>query len=97
MGPRQEVAFKSKNEIFRRLANVGNVASLTPAERRSYDADVKNARDTLNQIRGAFLDGEKKGRAEEKLNMARKMISNGWAPEMISSLTGLPLSEIQSL
>ncbi len=66
MGIRQEVAFKKNSEIFRRLAEVANVASLTPEERYHYEADVKNARDTINQIRGAFQDGERKGRAEGK-------------------------------
>ena len=61
MGARQEVAFMRNNEIFKRLEKVTSVASLTPAERRSYEADVKNARDTLNQIRTAEERGEKRG------------------------------------
>lgn len=64
MGIRQEVAFMRNNEIFKRLEKVTSVASLTPAERRSYEADVKNARDLLNQMRGAELRGEKRGLAE---------------------------------
>ncbi|MDE6276576.1 MAG: Rpn family recombination-promoting nuclease/putative transposase, partial [Muribaculaceae bacterium] len=89
MGMRQEVAFMRDNEIFRRLEKVTSVAALTPEERRSYEADVKNARDTLNQIRGARMEGRAEGlaeglekglaegRAEERLDMARKMKRNG--------------------
>lgn len=32
MGIRQEVAFKSKGEVFRRLAEVANLATLSLAE-----------------------------------------------------------------
>ncbi|MDE5997308.1 MAG: Rpn family recombination-promoting nuclease/putative transposase, partial [Muribaculaceae bacterium] len=92
MGPMQEVAFKSRNEIFRRLEKISNVASLTPEERYSYDADVKNARDTLNQMRYAYNEGEAKGRAEgraeviaEKIMEARRM---GLSEDLIASLFG---------
>lgn len=92
MGPMQEVAFKSRNEIFRRLEKISNVASLTPEERYSYDADVKNARDALNQMRYAYNEGEAKGRAEgraeaiaEKIMEARRM---GLSEDLIASLFG---------
>ena len=97
MGIRQEVAFKSNSEIFKRLAEVANVATLTPEQRYHYEADVKNARDTLNQIRGAFMDGEQKGRAEEKKEIARKMLREGMGVSMVVSFTGLSESEIESL
>ena len=64
MGARQEVAFMRNNEIFQRLAKVTNVASLTPTERYSYEADVKNARDALNRMRGAMQEGFENGHAE---------------------------------
>ena len=97
MGIRQEVAFKSNSEIFKRLAEVANVATLTPEQRYHYEADVKNARDTLNQIRGAFMDGEQKGRAEEKKEIAQKMLREGMGVSMVVSFTGLSESEIESL
>ena len=52
------------NEIFQRLAKVTNVASLTPTERYSYEADVKNARDALNRMRGAMQEGFENGHAK---------------------------------
>ncbi len=101
MGIRQEVAFKKNSEIFRRLAEVANVATLTPEERYNYEADVKNARDTLNQIRGAFQDGKvegiAEGKAEERKNIAMKMLKDGISIQMITSFTGLTESEVQSL
>ncbi len=93
MGIRQEVAFKSNSDIFKRLAEVANVATLTPEQRYHYEADVKNARDTLNQIRGAFQDGEQKGRqegiaegrAEERQESIRIMLSLGISAEVIAA------------
>ncbi len=64
MGSNQEVAFRNHSEIFKRLAKISNVATLTPDERYSYDADVKNARDLINQFRGARQEGLAEGRAE---------------------------------
>ena len=93
MGIRQEVAFRSNSEIFKRLAEVANVATLTPEQRYHYEADVKNARDTLNQIRGAYQEGE----ADAKKAIARKMLNEGLEISMIASFTGLTESEIESL
>lgn len=93
MGARQEVAFMRNNEIFKRLEKVTSVASLTPAERRSYEADVKNARDTLNQIRTAEERGEKK----TQIRIARNMLAEGLTVESISAMTGLSINEIERL
>ena len=93
MGARQEVAFMRNNEIFKRLEKVTSVASLTPAERRSYEADVKNARDTLNQIRTAEERGEKK----TQIRIARNMLAEGLTVESISAMKGLSINEIERL
>ena len=64
MGLRQSVAFQGQNEIFKRLASIGNVASLSPEERRSYEADLKYARDTYSQLKYATEEGFAKGLSE---------------------------------
>ena len=97
MGARQEVAFMRNNEILKRLEKVTSVASLTPAERRSYEADVKNARDTLNQIRTAEERGEKRGEKNAQIRIARNMLAEGMTFESISSMTGLTVADIEKL
>lgn len=101
MGPRQEVAFKNSSEIFKRLADVANVATLTPEERYHYEADVKNARDTLNQIRYAYNEGEEKGirigEEKGKLDVARKMKQRGMELGDIMLYTGLSEAQIASI
>lgn len=105
MGIRQEVAFMRNNEIFKRLERVTSVAALSPEERRSYEADVKNARDTLNQLRSAEQRGEEKGKEigmkigdkNAQIRIARNMLQIGMEPESISLCTGLSLTEIAQL
>lgn len=105
MGIRQEVAFRNNSEVFKRLAEVANVATLTPEERYHYEADVKNARDTLNQIRGAYQDGEENGKkigikiGEEKgkIDVAREMKKRGMNLGDIMLLTGLSEQQISAL
>lgn len=97
MGIRQEVAFRNNSEVFKRLAEVANVATLSPEQRYHYEADVKNARDTLNQIRGAYQEGEKKGREEGKIDVAREMKKRGMDLGDIMLLTGLSEAQISSL
>ena len=105
MGMRQAVAFMRNNEIFRRLEKVTSVASLTPEELRSYEADVKNTRDTLNQIRSAEergleegrAEGRAEGRVEEKIDIARKMKANGLPFGDILLYTGLTEEEVRLL
>lgn len=97
-----EKEFIKNNAIFQRLAQVSNVATLTPEERYSYDADVKNARDALNQIRYAFKEGRAEGRAEgeiagirkEKIANAKAMLSLGVDINIIQTVTGLSANEI---
>ena len=105
MGIRQEVAFRKNSDIFNRLAEVANVATLSPAERRRYDADIKNARDSLNQIRGAYQDGKKEGhiegraegRAEGIEHVAVNLIRMNWDDTMIASATGLSAEQVHAL
>lgn len=88
MGKNQYVAFQSKREIFRRLAEIAKVATLTPEQARMYEADVKIARDYYNELEGAriegreqgFLEGHQEGRLEGRQEGAwgklRKIVMN---------------------
>ncbi len=61
MGQNQAVAFQNRNEIFRRVADIGRLANLSPEERRDYETEIKYARDTYNQIKFALKEGMEKG------------------------------------
>lgn len=101
MGPMQNVAFTSHRDIFKRLAKVSNVASLSEAERRSYEADLKAARDYNAEMntacKDAFAEGRAEGRTEEKYNIARLLLGMGQSPEFIAQATGLSIEDVLSL
>lgn len=56
MGPNQEVAFISQNDVFKRLKDLASKAMLTPEERNTYEAYVRNERDRINQDRYRLQD-----------------------------------------
>lgn len=61
MGQKQEVAFKSKRDVFRRLAEISKVSNLSPEQRRIYEADIKLARDYHNELEYARSEGLEQG------------------------------------
>ena len=75
--------------------------SMSDAERYAYDEHI-NAIMIQNDVLGnARLEGMEKdraeGRAEEKNNIARKMLANGLSIEQIALITGLTEQEIKGL
>lgn len=61
MGIKQEVAFTSKRDIFKRMAEIAKVSSLTPEQMRTYETDIKLARDYHNELEGARTQGLEQG------------------------------------
>lgn len=57
----QEIPFQPINAIFKRLAEVTNIESLTPDERYQYEADLKVYRDYKAQMGCATRKGVDKG------------------------------------
>ncbi|MDE7345567.1 MAG: Rpn family recombination-promoting nuclease/putative transposase, partial [Muribaculaceae bacterium] len=51
MASMETMAFTSHQDIFNRLAKVANLATLSPAQRRQYDYDLKKARDYHNEMK----------------------------------------------
>lgn len=64
----EAMQFTSHQEIFNRLARVGNLATLSPAERSMYEYDLKKARDYHAELayarKLAKQEGFASGRAE---------------------------------
>ena len=54
-------------------------------------------RDYQNIIDEGFAEGEAKGKAEEKVLIAKAMIAKGMDVNTISEITGLTCEEISSL
>ena len=99
------MAFQGQNEIFQRLASIGNIASLSPEERRSYEIDLKRARDMYSQLKYAsdegravgLAEGRAEGRIEGYKETARNLKRMGLPLEQIQEATGLDMEYLRSI
>ena len=73
------------------------IATFTPEELREYEDSLKTYRDLKNSHDTAEEKGRNEGRAEEKLDIARKMKSKGFTVSDISEMTGLSEEEIEAI
>ena len=105
--------FKEKNEAFKRLLNVANLAALTPHERAVYDENLKIYRDWRNTLEYAAEEAEEKGMkrglekglekgkaeglAEGQRLIASNMKKQGIDIGIIAQCTGLSVEEIDKL
>ncbi len=76
---------------------------------REYEDSVKAYRDIVNAVNTARKEGHEeghekglkegleKGREEEKMEIVRKMKSDGLPDDVISKYTGLPIEEIERI
>ena len=76
---------------------VAEIAKFTPEELREYEDSLKTYRDLKNSLDTAEEKGRNEGRAEEKLDIARKMKSKGFTAADILEMTGLSEDEIKAL
>lgn len=101
MGPMQNVAFTRQNDVFQRLANVGSIASLSEADRRLYESDLKFARDHHAQIADAREEseaiGREKGRKEGLVEAAIGFLKLNQPAALVAQATGFSLQEVERL
>ena len=97
----QNVAFTRQNAVFQRLANVGNVASLSESERRLYEVDLKFARNHYAHISDAHEEGIRKG-IEKGMEKSIRTAAVGFLRlnqpvELVANATGLTIEEVKQL
>ena len=80
-------------ELFYKVLDTADFASLSESDRIQYESDLKNYRDTMSCIEFA----EYKGKKEGKIETAAKMKANGISLDVIAECTGLSEEEIQQL
>ena len=93
----ERMPWVAQDAVFKKLAEIAEVASLKGDDRRKYDASLRSYRDTLAVMEGQYLDGRAEGRAEGIAQTARKMKAMGIAASVISQVTGLTTAEIDAL
>ena len=62
-----------------------------------YDESIKIYRDNLAVMSFAEANGREKGRAEEKISIARQMKAKGFPTELIAEITQLSKEDIEQL
>ena len=101
----EQMPFSEKYPVFRKLAEIGDLRKLSREELELYDEDIKNMRDIyatrkFDEKRGMAKGmeiGMAKGMEKEKLATAHRLLSMGLSDEQVSTVTELPLAEIQKL
>ena len=88
---------KTLEELFYKVLDTAEVASLSEKDRMRYESDWKNYLDTMSCIERAEEKGKEKGREERAVEIARSLKLNGMNIEVISQSTGLTIKEIENL
>ena len=103
----------SPDLVFTKLFEEAEIAKFTPTELKEYEDSLKAYRDVKNSIDTALEKGREEGMAKgmeigmekgiakgmekEKLATAHRLLSMGLSDEQVSTVTELPLEEIQKL
>ena len=93
----KEISFKDRDAIFGRLEELASRGNMSKEERAQYDYEWKIYNDYLNTFNSAEKKGRAEGRAEEKLENARRMKFKGYPLDDIADITGLTIEEIEKL
>ena len=93
----QRMPWMAQDAVFKKLSEIAEVASLDKEERKKYDESLRAYRDTIVVMEGQFMAGERKGREEEKLNIAKKLKAKGMSAEEIAEMTGIAVGEIEHI
>ena len=78
-----------RSPIFERVIDAVKLDNISPAERRVLK-DEESWEDTL-------IDENHRGRQEERITIARALISEGISTEVIARTTGIPEIDIEKL
>ena len=89
------------NQIFKKLKSIVEIEHMSANERLEYELSMAAERDMLCALDASFEDGEvkgiKKGREEERKEIATNLKSLGMSLTDIAKATGLPIEEIEQL
>ena len=94
-----------QDRVFKKLFDQAEIAQYSPSERSEYEHSVKNYWDYFSTMKTAMKkglaegreEGLEIGRAKERIELARKMKSDGMSIELIARYTGLSESEVEGL
>ena len=92
LGDLDERPAELREAIFNRLFEQAEIAKYTPVERQDYEESLKNFRDWYS----CLVTAERKGRAEERLSIARNLKASGALTiSQIAMATSLTEDEVE--
>ena len=97
MNKMKEISFDDREAIKERLEELASRGNMSKEERAQYDYEWKIYNDYLNTFNSAEKKGRAEGRAEEKLENARRMKFKGYPLDDIADIPGLTIEEIEKL
>jgi predicted transposase/invertase (TIGR01784 family) len=86
-----------QSDVFKRLAEVTDVDSLSKEERREYDLALKHYRDTRSVLAYSEQKGIDIGERRKAISIAKKLKAKGYDIPDIADTTGLSVEEIEKL
>ena len=89
----EQMPFRDKYPVFRKLAKIGDLRKLSKEDLEKYDEDIKNMRD----IYATRMFDVKQGVNKQKINSARTMLADGLPLDKIILYSGLTKEQIMKL
>ena len=93
----ERLPFTAQKKIFDHLAKLADVRCLSSEEQEKYDESIKAIDDYYSGLYGSYVDGEEKGIAKGKAEVARNMLTIGMPWSQIVQLTGLTEDQLKQL
>ena len=88
-------------EFNKELFEQAEISKFNPQELMQYEDSVNAYRDIVNAINTAkkdsFAEGVAKGIEQRNVEIARKMLGKGMAPEEVADMTGLSIADVDGL
>lgn len=83
---------KLKERIFKKLFGQAEIANFNQEQLTAYEQSRKHYWDMQSVLDTAKAEGK----AEERLTLARRMLDNGLAVELVAQITGLTVEQIRT-
>ena len=97
----QRMPFKTRNAVFKKLEEIGELSALSKEDRIKYDEYIRVYRDNLAteefSIQQGLQQGLQQGHAEEREKNARAMLRYGLTVDQISKMLNLTDAERDKL
>lgn len=88
---------KKENEKIKEAKSELDKLEMSAEDRELYELRLKAIRDEINIRESGFMDGEKEGKIQRSLEIAKTMLQKQMSIKLIEELTGLSQDEIKKI